>query len=274
MLHHIRRDSYALCLFIFLFLIGSFSSCVAPKNYVYFNNLKSDTLHPGPIVLDSLAKFQDPKIEVNDMLNVSISVFNPLADDALLSAGKSKTESSKENTHLVDKDGYIELKVVGFIKVAGLTTQEAKDLIKQKAREYYKDPVVNVSIANFEVTVLGDVGKAGVVTVAAEKATILDVLSLCGDLKSTAKRKNILLARTDNNKVTFVRLDLTSTKLYQSPYFYVKQRDFIYVEPNFSSRQNSDNSVTRYTSYIASFSSIFSLLVITNVIKVNRTQNQ
>jgi polysaccharide export outer membrane protein len=207
------------------------------------------------------------------MLNITVSVFNPLSDDAMLSSGNSKSEN-KEKTHLVDKDGYVDLKLVGLVKVAGLTTLEAKDLIKQKAREYYKDPVVNVSIANFDVTVLGDVGRTGVVTIASEKATILDVLALCGDLKSTAKRKNIMLARTENNKVTFVRLDLTSKKLYQSPYFYVKQRDFIYVEPNFSARQNADNSVSRYTSYLTGLTSVFSLLVITNVIKVNRTQNQ
>jgi polysaccharide export outer membrane protein len=274
MLQHIRRVGYAPLLFFFLFIIGSFSSCVAPKNYVYLNDLKKDSLHPGPIVLDSLAKFQDPKIEVNDLLNVSISVFNPMADESMLSSGSAKSENNKDNTHLVDKDGYIELKVVGFVKVVGLTTQEARDLIKQKAREYYKDPVVSVSIVNFEVTVLGDVGKAGVVMVSDEKATILDVLSLCGDLRPTAKRKNILLARSENNKMTFVRLDLTSTKLYQSPYFYVKQRDFIYVEPNFSARQNSDNSIARYTGYLTGLTSVFSLLVITNVIKVNRTQDQ
>lgn len=263
-----------LFLFIFLFIIGSFSSCVAPKNYVYFNNLKKDSLHPGVIVLDSLAKFQDPKIEVNDILNVSLSVFNPMADENMLSSGTSKGEQSKENEHLVDKDGYIEVKVVGFVKVAGLTTQEARDLIKQKAREYYKDPVVNVRIANFQVTVMGEVSRAGMVVVPNEKASILDVLALAGDLKTSAKRKNILIARTENNVVTFARIDLTSSSLYRSPYFYVKQRDYIYVEPNFSAQQSSDNSVTRYVSYLTGLTSVFSLLVITNVIKITRTTQQ
>lgn len=273
MLRSLRRNGNVLCLYVVLFSIISTYSCVSPKNYVYFNNLKKDTLHPGPIVVDSVAVFHDPRIEVNDLLSISVGVFNPLADDETLGKSGSASESKaySPNTHLVDKDGYVELRMVGFVKVVGLTTAEARELIKQKAKEFYKDPIVNVHIVNFEVTVLGEIGHPGKVRIESEKASILDVLALSGDLKVTAKRKNILLTRTENNKITFARLDITSTDIYRSPYFYVKQRDQIYVEPSRYAREATDNTLTRYLSYFSGITGLISLLIITNVIKINRT---
>ncbi|GAA4462214.1 polysaccharide biosynthesis/export family protein [Nemorincola caseinilytica] len=254
-----------------MFSIISSYSCVVPKNYVYFNNLKDHPQHPNVIVLDSTTNFRDPKIEVNDLLSISIGVFNPLAEDEMLqksAAGSGDNKAYAANTYLVDKDGYVELRMVGFVKVLGLTTAEARELIKQKAKEFYRDPIVNVHIVNFQVTVLGEITRPGVVKIESEKASILDVLALAGDLRTSSKRKNILLTRTENDKVTFARLDITSTDIYKSPYFYVKQRDQIYVEPSRFARQNTDNSFTKYLGMMSGLIGVVSLLFVTNIIKV------
>ncbi len=274
MLHYPGRGASALCLIIFLSFVFSLTSCVAPKNYVYFNDLKKHPDYPGKIVLDSLIPYSDPKIEANDILSVTIEVYNPLSErgssvDVSGSAGSSGVQDAEyaANSYQVDKDGYIELGQVGFVKLLGLTTTEARELIKQKAKSFYKDPIVNVHIVNFEVTVLGEVGKVGAIKIKGEKASILDVLALAGDLRPTAKRKEILIARTENNTVTFARIDITTADIYKSPYFYVKQRDLIYIEPTTYARQNTDNSILRAVSYFTAATSIVSFLLFSRIIK-------
>lgn len=252
-------------IFIFSMLLFA-SSCVPSKKYVYFNTLKEDSTYPAIVVKDSTAQFKEPTIQISDVLAITIQSLKQNESSSPVEAPSSGA-SSPLNGFVVDKDGNVEVQPIGFVKVAGLTTYEAKELIKQKFSTLYKDPVVRVRIANFEVKVLGDVTKPGVVTLTSEKATVLDVIALSGDLAPTAKRNNILLARTEGAKTTFVRLDITSPDIFKSPYFYVKQRDYIYVEPGNFKRQSSDNSVLRYISYGSGVLGVLSFLFVARIIK-------
>lgn len=256
----LRRRHNILYLFFAFLLYSSLHSCVLPKRYVYFNNLKKDTLHPGVIVQDSGTVYEEPIILTNDVLSISIQTLAQNEGNELIS--NSNISSDLMSGFHVDKNGYVELSLIGFVKVAGLTTTEARELIKQKAKEYYKDPLVNVRIANFDVMVLGDVNKPGLVKMPTEKTSIIDVIALAGDLAPTAKRNNILLVRTEGDKTKFVRLDVTSSDIFKSPYFYVKQRDYIYVEQSNSKRQTSNNILTRYLGVASSLVGVVSLLLI------------
>lgn len=248
---------------IFLFVVYmSASSCVSTKKSIYFADVP-DTM-AAPVVVPTTA-FKDPIIQPNDILAITlqIPVQNP---------GNSPITSTSQgvfnplNGFLVDKNGYIELSVIGFVKVAGLTTMEARELIKQKA-EMFKDPVVTVRIANFDITVLGDVAKPGVVNISNEKANILDAIALSGDLNITAKKDNILLARTENNETKFVRFDLNNSNIYQSPYFWLRQNDKIYVTPNRYKIQSSDQTFVRNLGIISTVISLASLILIFRTVK-------
>jgi polysaccharide export outer membrane protein len=241
-------------------------SCVPAKKFVYFNNLKDDSLEKVVVVQDSNGKYSEPIIQSNDILNVNIQTLVQNENNAPVEPTGSPS-TNLLGGYLVDKNGYIELGLIGFVKVGGLTTTEARELIKHKAEVYYKEPAIRVRIANFEVKVLGDVVRPGVFNVASEKATVLDILAMAGDLNITAKRNNILLARTEGSQTKFVRLDLTSSSIFQSPYFYVQPRDYIYVEASNFKRQSSDNSFTRYLSYGSGVIGIISLLFLTRIIK-------
>ncbi len=267
MQHLMRRSGNLLCLGFVFFLFLSINACVSTKKFVYFNDLKTDTLHPEKIVHEGTTQYVEPKIQVSDVLNVSIQTLAQSESSELVSA-KASSSADPMSGFLVDKNGYIELSLVGFVKVAGLTTAEARELIKQKVKEFYKDPVVNVHISNFDVVVMGDVNHPGVVKIPNEKANIIDVLALAGDITLTGQRKNILLARTEDNKTTFVRFDITSTDIFKSPYFYVKQRDYIYVEHNKFKRQTSDNSFSRYIAYLSAIVGVSSLLFLFKIIKI------
>ena len=246
------------------------TSCITSKKSIYFNDLKKDSLYPGPgpIVMDSVTPFVDPKIEKNDVLAVTIQTIGQNESNTPITTNSSGN-FSELNGFLVDKKGYIELSLIGFVKVEGLTTTEARELIKQRAKEFWKEPVVNVRIANFGIYMMGDIGRTGLVTSASEKISIVDAIALAGDLAITARRDNILLIRTDadGEHKRFVRFDMRSSKIFQSPYFYLKQRDIIYVEPRKDKVLNSDGSFQRYQGYLTYILSLISVMIAFRVIK-------
>lgn len=261
-----RRIGSLIRLCLFFALLSYVSSCVPAKKVVYFHNLKEDSTYPAELVQKGAAHFTDPKILPNDILAITVQTEAQNESNAPTAVGTS-SGSSDISGFLVDKDGFVQYALIGYIKVGGLTTSEAGELIKQKAKEYYKNPVVNVRIINFEITVTGDVGKPGKFTVPSEKANIIDAIAMTGDLNITAKRDNILLARTEGDETKFVRLDLTSSEIFNSPYFYLRQRDIIYVEPNHYKNQTGDNSLTRIFGYSSGLVALVSLLFITKIIK-------
>jgi polysaccharide export outer membrane protein len=261
-----RQGCNNFVLLSFFVVFALISSCTTPKKLVYFNDQKKDTLYPyGVITVSEPSQFVEPKIEPNDVLSITIQTITQNESNAPTTA---PLQSAGPYTgFLVDKNGQIELSLIGFVKVGGLTTTEARELIKQKAKEFYKDPIILVRIANFDVTVLGDVGKPGMVNVPSEKANILDAIAMSGDLNITARRDNVLLIRTEGNEKKFVRFDLTSSDIFQSPYFYLKQRDQLYIEPNRSKIESADNRIFRNIGLFGTLLSIATALVIFKVIK-------
>ena len=257
------RNWFSFSLLLLFVSCNLMTSCVSIKKARYFNDLP-DTL-VEPIVIHA-TPFTDPKIENNDILAITLQTVTQNAGNAPITSNTLGT-FNELNGFLVDKNGYVELSLIGFVKVAGLTTSEARELIKQKAKEFYNNPVVNVRISNFDIEILGDVNHPGKISVPSEKVSILDAIALASDLPLTAKKDNILLIRTQGDEKKFVRLDMNSSKVFQSPYFYLKQHDVLIVEPNKYKIQNSDNTVIRNLGILSSLVSIASLIVIFKSIK-------
>jgi polysaccharide export outer membrane protein len=267
MYRSIRRNLVNFGLIVILFLYTFSVACVSPKKILYFSDIKQDTMGSPPVVVSHTTPYVDPKILPNDILSITVQTIAQNEGNAPMAPNSLGGGKDLYTGFLVDKDGYVEVSLIGYVKVGGLTTQEAKEVLKQKAKTYYKEPVVNVRILNFDIQVLGDVGKAGIVTIPSEKASVIDVIAMSGDLQLTAKRKNILLVRTEGDEKKFVRLDMTSSAIFQSPYYWVRQRDLLYVEPSNYKIQNSDNSFLRYFGIGSSVVSVISLLFAFKVIK-------
>jgi polysaccharide export outer membrane protein len=214
--------------------ILSISSCGSTKETVYFSNLDTAKVTQVPI-----SKFQKPLIQTDDILNITVQTRDIEAPMGLGEAGIPGGTSLKEsgslpaiNGYLVNEEGNVELPMLGVIKVAGLTTSEATKEIRDRAAKYYKEPTVQVRFANYKITILGEVAKPAAYTVPNEKVTVLDAISMAGDLTIYGKRKNVMLIRDNGDKKDIIRLDLTSSTLMSSPYFYLKQNDVLYVEPS------------------------------------------
>ncbi len=240
---------------IFACLIG-FSSCLSPKKAVFFYSVKDSLSTTKPYIIDSVTKFVDPVILPNDILLINVQTLMQAETNAPLQGIKTVVDPFL--SFLVDKNGNVELSMIGFVHVGGLTTSEARELIKEKAKEFYKDPVINVRIVNFDIYCLGEFA-AKVINVPSEKVNILEAVSLAGDISLQSKRKQLLLIRTEGNTKKMIRFDLTATDLFKSPYFYLKQRDILYAEPSKFKVQSADNSILRNVGIISALASVLTL---------------
>jgi polysaccharide export outer membrane protein len=225
------------CRFILLFfVIATASSCVSNKDIAYFKDIQA----VNQAQLDNTTTFVEPKIQPDDILSINIFTLNPqtgaIVNQAAIApslGGNTNNSAGTQSTgFLVDKNGEIELSLIGKIKVAGLTTYEARELIRSRVVKEYKEPNVQLRFANFKVSVLGEVNTPSAYTFPNEKVSILDALSLAGDLTIYGRRDNILIVRDSNGKKEMARLNLNSSDIFKSPFYYLKQNDVVYVEPN------------------------------------------
>ena len=171
-------------------------------------------------------------------------------------------------SYVIDINGNINFPVLGFVKLAGFTRLEAVEFLQKQLQVYVQDVVVNIQLMNFKFTVLGQVKAPGVqmVPVGTERLTILEAIAKAGDLQITGLRNNVLLVREVNGQRTEYRLDLTSKDLYNSPAYYIRQNDIIYVEPNFTANFQGTNFQTFTqlgTTAISIFLSLYTIISLT-----------
>jgi len=223
---------------IFLSVLGLaltliLSGCYSYKRIPYFQDLSKDS-----ISTQQLLNFLPVRIQPNDILGINVTSLNPEASNVFnynLNRVRGNNDNSVGNPvtgYLVDHKGQVNLPLVGAIAVGGLTTSDATDTLQRRLTKYLKDPVVNIRIINFKISVLGDVLRPNVYTIENEKINIIEALSLAGDLNITAVRKNILLIRETSGRREFIPVDLTSKEVFESPFFYLKNNDVIYVQPD------------------------------------------
>ena len=234
------------------------SSCATRKEVVYFQDAKDfETI----VDTDTFAT----KFKINDILNIYISTFDAEATKPFNSIKATENGRSEAVDYLIDKDGNIDYPVLGKMKLVGLTVKEAKELFKQKLAVYLKDPIVNIRLANFRVTVLGSVNRPGTYTISGERITILEALGQAGDLTIKGRRDNVLVIRDFNGTKVYTRINLTNKESMNSPVYYLTQNDIVYVEPNKSAISTS--SLDNRTSVLVS---IVSLIVTSGVILLTR----
>lgn len=226
--------------FIYRILIFSLvlfsSSCYNTKKSTYFNDLKDANITPN------IADTVFPLIQKNDILSIIISSLSAEASAQFNIANNYSSSSTATSAaggqsgagYLVNSDGYIQLPMLGNIKVTGLTSKTVKDNITKLLidKKLLLDPVVNIHHLNYEVTVLGEVGKPTVINVPSEKISLLKALGLAGDITIFGKKDNVLLIREVNGKRQVKRIDLNNASFLTSPYYYLQPNDLLYVEAN------------------------------------------
>lgn len=220
-------------LLISILAIVMTTSCSSRKNIVYFQD---EPLEEGLLVSTP----EQLIYKSDDILIINVSAF----DQETIAPFNLTVVSSNNNnitgiqgslqlqTYLVDYNGNIDFPVLGTIRIAGLTRTELTSLLTERISEYANDPIVNIRLVNFTITILGEVSNPGMFTIQDEKITLIEALGLANDLTIYGKRKNIRLIREIEGKKKFAEIDLTSINTINSPVYYLQQNDVIYVEPN------------------------------------------
>lgn len=201
------------------------------------------------------------KIEPSDELFIAVTSENPEASEIynLPYANPARrdrllaTSTPQQQTYTVDPEGYINFPVLGRIYVKGLTVDELRKILVDKISKDVDNPLVTVKLVNYYINMMGEVRSTGRYQVTSPRYTILDAIAAAGDLTQYARRDNVLLIREENGERKHVRLDLTSADVLSSPYFYVKQNDIIYVEPNEIRQDNAEyNTFNAFRVQVAS----------------------
>ena len=232
--------------FIVLIVLFSCVSCVNTKKATYFSDQRNGSFE-APAVPKLL-------IQTNDLLSISVSSLNPEASAVFNQANNNNSVAANNTTSttktasgfLVDGDVNIQYPFLVKLNAAGLTKEELKDNLTKALvdKKLLVDPILTVRYLNFKVTVLGEVAHPTVVTVPSERISLLEAIGLAGDLTIYAQRDNVLVIRDEDGKKVTHRLNLNSTELFTSPYFYLKSNDVVYVEPNKSKVASTGRSQT------------------------------
>lgn len=247
------------CLIAFPLLLVS---CAMNKKIPYFKGLESTESAVG-------ASQHEASICPDDMLQITVSGLDPeavapfnLPVVAYLSPNTNKLyQTPTFQPYLVDVNGNINFPVLGKLKVAGLKKSAAIELIERSLAPYLKDPIVTIQFTNYKVTVLGEVSRPGSYTISNERITLMEALGLAGDMTVFGRRDNVLLIRENSGGTkSFVRIDLNSTELLSSPYYYLQQNDVLYIEPN-KTRLSSAASVN-VSLYLSALSTLASMITV------------
>lgn len=262
-----------------LFIVAAFAgvlySCSSSKTMLpYFTDISN-------VAEGSFASGQyEATIKPDDELMITVTSLNPEATGiynlALANPAKQselfRVNTPAQQTYVVNNEGDITFPVLGKLHVAGMTVGELQADLTKRISADVEDPIVTVAMTNFRVVVAGEVRSPRSILVTRNRYSILDALADAGDLTEYGERSNVLLVREENGERKFVHLDLNSSETLASPYFYLRQNDYIYVEPNKIRQANSkynQNNAFKLTvvSTVVSAASVIASLVIALTVK-------
>ena len=242
-----------------------FTACTSTKKIIYLQDVvplkqqeieqKYEVIIHGDDLLAIMVNSRDPELALP---------FNmPMVSYQL---GSNAGGQQRVLGYLVDTNGNIDFPILGEIHVEGLTRMQLTELIKNKLIEgdLIKDPIVTVQFLNFKISVMGEVGRPGSLTISGDRITLLEALSMAGDLTIYGRRDRVGVIRDNNGKRTILFHDLRSADIFNSPCYYLQQNDIVYVEPNKAksgqSSINQNNSIGVWVSVISLLTTIAVLI--------------
>jgi len=249
---------------LLVLLLPFFFSC-SKRNLSYFSDYGSEKILTEVIT----TKIRESVIQPGDLLQISVTSANPLAAEPFNRISKRSTgtsgASNAEGTadgYLVDENGIIDFPVLGRIKTGGMTKSEAKVNLTSLLTKYLGDPVVNIRYLNYRITVIGEVKNPDTFLVPSERINVIQALGMAGDMTVYGKRDNVMVINETTGARTVAHLDLNSKEVLNSPYYYLKPNDIVYVEAVNTRKEQA--SVTRANiSLILGAISTVALVIIT-----------
>lgn len=246
---------------LIILLAGAFlltTSCVSTKQLKYLQTEKESQIRQGT----KIAHPYDIKIQNDDLLYISLSskdaeLVEPFKNATQL--GSTAVTSSNTNGFLVNNEGAITFPILGKIIVRGKSCSDISNAIEKMLIDgnYLKDPVVTTRLGNFKVTLVGEVANPGIKEITGNRITVLEAISMGGDMTAIGKRTNVKILREQDGEVKLHEVNLTKANIVNSPYYYLQQNDVVYVEPNKSISVKS----SPWTTYLGVGGSVLSFIL-------------
>ena len=253
-----------------IFILGALllASCATNKRAAYIQQVQTDI----PTAIE-----QDYQIRIKPLDRLTVTIkskdpelaapFNAASSYNSLNGLSSYSSSSNGNLQIltVDKEGKIQLPIIGEIDCDGLTRNELAKKIENTIREngMVHDPIVIIQFADVKFSVLGEVARPGQFSITKDRISLFDALAMAGDLTIYGQRENVALIREENGMRTVHYFDLKNPDILTSPYFYLQQDDVVYVTPNKYKAQAGEINQNRsfYISLVSVAVSVATLLV-------------
>lgn len=243
-------------------LVALTASCTTPAKIAYLRDLQYDTPY--------LAK-PAPELRIQADDKISIQVFSANAELAapfnvggsIVDETGQASASNTTSTYTVDKRGEIVFPVLGTMRVQGKTLNEVKEWVSSEIIRlgYIREPIVNVEMENFSITVLGETGQS-VMPVQGNSINILQVIARSGGTTEFSKIPDVMVIRTEEGVRMAYSINLQSKDLFDSPVFYLRQNDIVYVKPRGFRTSNSLNAVMSALSPLMTAATAISTILI------------
>jgi len=246
-------------------------SCATTKrNLVYFSNI-SDSVPYKEVINNNV----QPKIQSGDALAIKVTTLNPDAN-ILFNSGSlpmnnqtTGVSSSVSATaalpdgYIVDESGNIDFPILGKVKLTGLTKEEAEVKMTSEVAKTAKNPIVNIRILNFKVTVIGEVTHPGSFTIPNNKINVLEAIGLAGDMTPYAIRNNVMIIRENGGNRLVEHLNFNDVKVLNSPFYNLQQNDIVYVQPEnkLKAAQAANPALSRTLPIITTAISVIAILL-------------
>lgn len=243
--------------------VSILSSCASREKIIYLQNI-SETNN------EKIIKYE-ARLQPDDLLMILVSAPDPeaaipfnLPAVGVLGANNSLDNANPQmryQSYLINNDGNIQFPVIGDLKLGGLTRSEALLKLNTELKKYINNPIVNMRILNYKISVAGEVVRPGTYEIVSERITLLEAISKAGDLTIYGNRNNVLIVREVDGKKTHNFVDITKADFINSPFYYLTQNDAVYIQPN-KTRINSSVIGPNTSVIISSVSLVITLIAL------------
>ncbi len=232
-------------IFYFACLLLLASSCISNKRITYLQNLSDSTA----IGLDEFIPFAEVEyryvLQPFDIVQIDFASADPELVEGFTFLNESQNSSmrsgggsggSSDPLYMtgfsIDQDGMVEIPKLGKIRIAGMTEEQAKDVVQEKINAYFKEEVfVRLRIAGIRYTTLGEFNTVGVQIIYKNRATIFDALANSGETSLLAKKNKLFIIRQYGEGTKIHQINLNDRALLGSPWYFIQPNDILYLEP-------------------------------------------
>lgn len=248
-------------------VVSCLSACVSNKELtsqaLYFKNISDSILQKASIEYE-------PILQKGDILSIGVITPNErssrLFNQSITSGGGGSSEGgggTSAGGYLINEKGTITFPYLGQVQAAGLTRMALTDTLGRMLKQYIDSAIVTIRLLNYRITVLGEVTRPGTFSIPSERVTVLDAIGLAGDLTIYGKRNNIRIIRNTDGQRRTETMDLNKGDIFNSPFFYLRQNDIVYVEMNDRKIANTDQASLRNVSLALGIISALGVIIST-----------